>query len=96
MYKVLILEPALQDLNEAIGWYNYQNKALGISFFEEVDYYIKAIQNNPFLFAVKFSEKFRFANLKKFPFRIVYKVDEENKLIYINYIFHTKKDPSKF
>ena len=96
MYKLVILEPALKDLDEAITWYNEQNVKLSKQFFKDIEHHMEIIVKTPYLFPVQFSEIFRFAVLKKFPYRIVYKIDEVDKIIYINSIFHTKRNPTKF
>jgi hypothetical protein len=69
---------------------------LAKQFLKEIDYYLNLIGKNPFHFAVRFSDKYRFAVLKKFPYFIVFRIEESEGLIYVISIFHTSRNPVNF
>lgn len=71
MFTVELLQTATADLQDAYDWYEKQSIGLGDRFIREVDYYLDLIAENPYQFAAQFSEKYRFALLRRFPFRIV-------------------------
>jgi mRNA-degrading endonuclease RelE of RelBE toxin-antitoxin system len=96
IYHIELLETAIADLQESYDWYEEKSTGLGGRFAEEVDQYLDLVAKNPYHFAVQFSEKFRFALLRRFPFRIVYSIDEQQRVIYVNAIFHTSRDPKLF
>jgi len=96
MFPVEIFQTATDDLQDAYDWYEEQNIGLGERFVKEVDDHLELICKNPYQFAVQFSEKYRFALLKHFPFRIVYRIDERKERVYVSSIFHTSRNPKRF
>jgi hypothetical protein len=68
---------------------------LGREFLDEFDRRVETIKANPFQFSINFSGKYRFAQLKKFPYSIVYRIDEEDFIV-ITSVFHQHRNPSKF
>jgi len=81
---------------EACKWYEKRSPGLGKRFLKEFDRYIGLISKNPSHFAVNFSEKYRFAVLSKFPYSIVYRVDEAEQEIIIISVFHQHRNPWRF
>lgn len=96
MFDIEILQTATFDLEDAHEWYEQQLNGLGERFIKEVDYYLSAIENNPYQFAIQFSGKYRFATLNKFPYRLVYNIDESSKCVYVFAVFHTSRNPERF
>ena len=96
MFIVELFQTATADIQESYDWYEEQSAGLGNRFVNEVDDYLSLIGQNPFQFAVQFSEKYRFALLKHLPFRIVYRIDERRKYVYVSAVFHTSRDPKRF
>lgn len=74
------------------------NKQPGLAkkFLKEIDHYLDLIAENPLQFAIKFSDRYRFAVLKVFPFFIVYRIEEDQELVYVISIFHTSRNPVNF
>ena|ERR1700756_1551124 len=95
-FHIEILQTATDDLQDSYDWYEKRRIGLGEQFIEEVDDYLDLISNNPYQFSVQFSEKYRFALLKRFPFRIVYNIEEGENLVNITAVFHTSRDPKRF
>ena len=96
MYIVKLLLEAEIELTETCAWYNKRKPGLGKSFLNEFNRSINLLANNPLHFAVNFSEKYRFALLKKFPYSIVYRIDDEQGHIVVISVFHQNRNPSKF
>jgi toxin ParE1/3/4 len=96
VYTVKLLLEAELELTDACAWYEKRRSGLGKSLMDEFDHYVDIIANNPLQFAINFSEKFRFATLKKFPYSIVYRIDDEAAVIIITSVFHQNRNPSKF
>jgi toxin ParE1/3/4 len=93
MYTVKLFTEAEIEVAEACKWYEKQQQGLGKRYLEEVDHYLQLIGANPLQFPIRFSERFRFAVLKKFPYFIVFTIQEDLKLIYVNSVFHTSRNP---
>jgi len=81
-------------LADAFLWYDKQQKGLGNEFLQEVFLTLDALTANPFLFTIRFSGKFRFGKINRFPYLIVYETFDDK--IIINAVFHTNRNPSRF
>lgn len=66
------------DLNQAIAYYEKQRKGLGEKFRVELNQSIQKIQFNPYIY--RQIKGLRRASLKKFPYSIVYKIIDEQKV----------------
>ncbi|QRR03446.1 type II toxin-antitoxin system RelE/ParE family toxin [Dyadobacter sandarakinus] len=95
-YKVYLLNVAEIELDEAYEWYNQQKAGLGYQLVGEVSRYLKMISENPFIFAVRYQNDFRFAALKVFPYLIAYWIEEKSQSVYVASIFHTSRNPLQF
>lgn len=91
-FKLIILEPAVLEFEEACLYYNKQVPGLGFEFEEEITSLLKLIKTNPLLFPIKFAHIHE-AVVRRFPFVINYEVS--GKQIIVSAIFHTKQQPSK-
>jgi len=94
MYQLQISSAARNDLADSFLWYDKQQKGLGNEFLQEVFLTFDAIENNPFVFAVRFSGKFHFGKINRFPDLVVYETFDDK--IIINAVFHTSRNPSRF
>jgi len=91
-HKLIILERAVLEFEDACLYYNKQVSGLGFEFEEEIIMFLELIKDNPLLFPIKFAH-IREAVVKRFPFVINYEITE--KLIIVSAIFHTKQSPAK-
>ena len=91
-YKLLILERAVFELEDACMYYNEQVAGLGYEFEEEIVVLLELIKENPLLFPVKFAHIHE-AVVKRFPFVINYEISE--KQVIVSAIFHVKQNPTK-
>ena len=91
-YKLLVLERAVLELEDASVYYNEQVSGLGYEFEEEIAVLLELIKENPLLFPIKFAHIHE-AVVKRFPFVINYEISE--KQIIVSAIFHVKKNPIK-
>ena len=83
---------AKNEFLEAYDWYEKQKHGLGDTFKKDVYYFISIILENPKHYPTK-DKQLREIVLKKFPFVIIYRIDEHTNTIYIASIFHTKRNP---
>jgi toxin ParE1/3/4 len=95
-FHIEILQTATDDLQESYDWYEERRTGLGEEFINEVDEYLDLVSKNPYRSPVQFSEKYRFALLKRFPFRIVYNIEEDENLVNVTAVFHTSRNPERF
>jgi len=93
VFRLELLSLAEDELSDAYDWYDEQLAGLGNEFYNEVSHYLNLIEANPFQFPVKYIEELRSASLNRFPFLIIYWIDEINSVVYVDSIFHTSRNP---
>ncbi len=92
IYKIVVLNIAANELDEALGFYESKKIGLGNSFLLEINSVYKQLVKTPFIFR-KNNLGYREARVNKFPFLIIYEVKEGT--IYISSIFHTSRNPNQ-
>ena len=91
-YKISISEEAIEDLNDVLFWYELHSKQLSKEFYKNLRYGFKKILSNPQSYQ-KVYNNVRRCLMKKFPFSIIYRLDEVNMEIVIISIFHNSRNP---
>jgi ParE toxin of type II toxin-antitoxin system, parDE len=91
-YAIKFTTQSLDDIEEAVNYYNEQLWGLGNKFLLDLDKVYKAIQLNPFFASVKY-DNVRCAAFKKFPFSVHYEIDEKKEVVIIVAVFNTWKNP---
>lgn len=95
MNFLIKVEPeALQDIQEAIYWYDRQQPGLGRRFYDQLNIAIDRLKQNPY-YQIRY-RSVRCLPLAKFPFMIHYSVDETNSIIFIWAIFNTSLNPKRW
>lgn len=96
MLYTCLFHPLIQsDFNEAYSWYEDLQPGLGEKFLKAVRTSIDAIAMHPENYGTKNRKGFREVEIPFFPYLIVYKLNKQDKEIYISSIHHTKKHPGK-
>jgi hypothetical protein len=93
VFKVDLLSEAEDELSDAYDWYEGQLPSLGGKFYNELNHYLTLIEENPYQFPVKYVEELRSASLNRFPYLVIFWIDELNSIVFIVSIFHTSRKP---
>jgi plasmid stabilization system protein ParE len=93
-FEVLIDPLAVQDIQDAINYYEEKSAGLGKKFENELNEQILFLAKNPFL-RTRY-ENVRCLVLNVFPFMIHFTIDEDLKTITIRAVFHTSINPQKW
>jgi plasmid stabilization system protein ParE len=91
-YKIQIYKEALQDIREAVDWYNFHSKGLSTRFQKQVSSQINSLQKTPTIYALRYADV-RCMTVKNFPFLVHFTVDESNFSIQVYAILHTSRNP---
>jgi hypothetical protein len=91
-FKLIFLEPAIIDLENAFQYYEGKVNGLGIEFENEVVEAVKLIRRNPLLFPIKFANVHE-ALINRFPYVLTYEVVEKHILVLA--VFNTHQNPKK-
>ena len=93
-FKIIIGPEARLDIQEAIDWYNKQQKGLGKKFHSTVLKHINSLIKNP-NFEIRY-DSVHCLPLKNFPFMIHFTIDNAKKLVAIRAVFHTSLNPTNW
>ena len=94
MYQYRIDLGAVKEDEEAYNWYEKQSELAADNFKLAVNKGIVAICADPFRNR-NFHKNLHELSLKKYPFNIIYFIEEEKNSVTITSIFHHKRNPKK-
>jgi len=83
-------EQSKADIREIVLWYHFQQEGLENEFLENLEIAFTNLESNPNKYQV-YLRKVRGVVLKRFPYRIIYKI--EKNIILIVGVFHTSRNP---
>lgn len=93
-YRYIYDPVALNEYKEAISWYLERSEQAAEGFVKEVNEKLATICNDPFRFRNTY-KKYRETSLKKYPYYIVYLLDEDKKIVIVSSVYHHKRNPQK-
>ncbi len=91
-YSYIILAAAQEELESSINWYLERSYVSAEHFLDSFSDTVELICDHPYRWRNEYSY-YHELNLKKFPYSIVYTIDEEQQLIVIESIYHHKRNP---
>jgi plasmid stabilization system protein ParE len=81
-----------QDMAEAAAWYEARQPGLGAEFVEEVVRVWKGLSENPLLNSRRHpSKNIRWRYPERFPYRIIYEVNEAERVVVVAAILHAAR-----
>lgn len=93
-YSYILLEPAQEEYESSVRWYVIKSEQSAVNFIRAIDVTLESICNFPTRWRNKYKNFFELG-VKKYPFTIIYTIDNQNKLIIVHSIFHHKRNPLK-
>jgi plasmid stabilization system protein ParE len=94
VYSVFYQERALAEYEAAIVWYRNNSELAASNFELAVKEKIDILRNTPHLYHKSYKH-FHEVALRKYPFSIVYIIDEKQFRIVISSIYHHKRSHKK-
>lgn len=92
MYKIVYRIKALEEYEKSVEWYGQRSTRAAENFIVAVKEKLEIIKNHPTRNKKKYKNYYE-ASLKKYPFTIVYIIEEST--IVIIAIYHHKRNPKK-
>lgn len=93
-YSYLFTEDAAKEYEEAFNWYisrsTFAADKLVLAFAET----IKKICKDPYQYRNPYKH-FRELAIKKFPYKIIYRIEETKNLVILISLFHNKRNPKE-
>jgi plasmid stabilization system protein ParE len=93
-YRYIYDPVALNEYKDAISWYIERSGLAAVGFVNEMNEQLAVICKDPFRFRITY-KNFREISLKKYPYYIVYLVDEIKKVVVVVSVYHHKRNPQK-
>ena len=93
-YTISFVERAMREYESATEWYLLQSADAAINFEAAVTEKINLLRINPDSFKKKYKQ-FHEVALKKYPYSIVYLIDQKEGRVIISSIFHHKHSPRR-
>lgn len=90
----ILHELAQQDYDKAVEWYATKSIKAAENLIIEVEHALQLICDNPDRWRNEYKQ-FRELGVKKYPYVIIYTVEENKQLVIITAIFHTNRNPKK-
>lgn len=94
IYKIKLSPGANIDLKEALSYYSHISNTISRKFLNDFEQDLVRIQYNPQLFPKKTGE-FRTIPMKKFPFILIYFINQFENEIHVLAVFNTHQNPDK-
>jgi plasmid stabilization system protein ParE len=95
MWHVMFSFRVRDDVDSAETWYEEKQAGLGRAFIDEVVQVWKGLADNPHLAARKHPAKnLRWRYPERFPYRIIYEVDESNRTVLVLAVVHAAREDS--
>ena len=91
-YSYIISRIAANEYEDSFDWYEKRSTLASDAFIDSVQNAIEAICQNPYRYRNTY-RNLREITLKKYPYNLIYYIDEERKLIIVFSIYHHKRNP---
>ncbi|MEO5650407.1 MAG: type II toxin-antitoxin system RelE/ParE family toxin [Ginsengibacter sp.] len=94
MYPFIYSPVALIEYKDAVTWYKERSAKAAEDFVKQVKEKLDKICHSPFRYPETYNH-FRETLLKKYPYSLIYSVDENKKMIIVTSVFHHKRNPKR-
>jgi hypothetical protein len=94
-FQINIEPEVLDDLQNAIDYYDSKKEGLGEIFLGMIDKHFELLKDHYLSFAVRYDD-IRCLPVKKFPYTIHYRVLSSQKIVSIKAVFCSFEDPDKW
>lgn len=92
-YKLIVVAEAFLDIDEAVLWYEEQQKGLGKRLFIAIKNELAIIRKSHFKYVIRYDD-IRTALPKTFPYLIHFS-NKDNTII-VKAVYHTSRDSEKW
>ena len=79
-------KPVDSEVQEILDWYKEKSLSTAINFLSQLNHAEKSIFKNPFAYRIVSTQCIRRIVLKKFPYKVYFRID--NSIIYILAVVH--------
>lgn len=92
MFSVVLDPRAIQDIQQAIDYYDEQEPGLGEQFEEILNEHLHNLKQNPF-FQIRYNNV-HCLPMKKYPYMIHFTINKQERLVSVRAVFNTSRNPT--
>jgi plasmid stabilization system protein ParE len=93
-YSYILHEKAQEDYDEAIEWYAVKSIKAAENLIAEAENTLQLICNNPDRWRNEYKH-YRELKVQKYPYVIIYTVEQDSQVVLVTAIFNINKNPKK-
>ena len=93
-WVAILSERAKRELIDSREWYEDKQIGLGDRFMNEVFTKLRNLEEDPTK-GLRRNKLYYEAIVKTFPFLIIYRIEPDSKELFVQSIFHTRRNPKK-
>ncbi|MDE1192842.1 MAG: type II toxin-antitoxin system RelE/ParE family toxin [Arachidicoccus sp.] len=94
MYRLEIQSEAMLEMQQAYDWYEFQKNNLGNELLNEIENCFQKLEQYPHHYT-KLNEYYRRIRTNRFPYLLIFEIEEKTKIIFIISLFHTSRKPKR-
>jgi len=91
-FKIVYNPEVVNDIQQAIDWYNEKQPGLGKRFFNTIKAHIDSLKNSALHYAIRYDDV-RCMPVKNFPYMVHYRVDKKERIVKIEAVINTSRNP---
>lgn len=89
---ISLIRGAAQEYENAFEWYQQRSEAAADNLIIEVEETIRAVCQDPHRYKKTYKKVYEIS-LKKYPYYLIYLIDDMKKVVTIISLFHHKRNP---
>ena len=93
-YSISYQQRAVNDYEQAVSWYKKRSKLASENFETSVDNRLEFLRADPARYKKRYKVFYEVA-IKKYPFSILYIINEAERQVVISSIYHHRRNPKK-
>ncbi len=93
-FKYKLIPAAQEEYESSVSWYLKRSLAAATNFVSAVDNGFLTICSDPKRHCNEYKNYYEF-NVQKYPFTIIYAIDENLQLVIIVAVYHQKREPGE-
>ncbi|MEP6681662.1 MAG: type II toxin-antitoxin system RelE/ParE family toxin [Parafilimonas sp.] len=94
VYTITFRQRAIKEYAESTAWYKQHSVQACENFVTTIEAELNSIVKSPHSHRNNYKHFYE-AKMKKFPFSIIYFIDQEKQVVVITTLFHHKRNPLK-
>lgn len=91
-YSIFYQNKAIREYDDAVDWYSDQSERAAVNFRKAVAEKVNILRSTPSIYKRTYRTFYEVA-LSKYPYSIVYSIDEAKKIVIISSVFHHSRNP---